>query len=115
MALTHTTAVRNALADDLLASIGNTGQLQLYTVGDVSIALLPLPATSGAVGATDLTFGVFTSDTDADGGECSYLVIETNGGTEIFRFLPGDITMSSTTIGAADTVSCSSLVWQPPA
>ena len=115
MAITHTTASRNSLSDKLLADIGSSGLLTLRTSGDAEVATLTLPGTSGTVGATDLTFGTFTDDTSATGGECAHLRIETSGSTEIFRFVPGDITMSSTTIGAGDTVQCSSLVYQPPA
>jgi hypothetical protein len=115
MALTHTVAMRNAISDAVLAAIGNSGQLVLYTVGDTEIATLTLPATSGTVGATDLTFGTFTDDTNATGGTCTYMAIETSGGLEIFQFPEGDVTLSNTVIGAGDTVQCSSLVYTPPA
>lgn len=114
-AVTHITATRNAIADAVLAEIGASGQMTLRTSGDAEIATLTLPTTSGSVGATDLTFGTFTDDTNATGGTVDHIRIETNGGTEVFRFAPADITISSTTIGAGDTVSCSSLVYQPPA
>jgi hypothetical protein len=113
-AVTHVTATRNAIADAVLAAIGASGQMTLRTSGDAEIATLTLPTTSGSVGATDLTFGTFTDDTDATGGTVDHIRIETNGGSEVFRFAPADITISSTTIGAGDTVQCSSLVYQPP-
>ena len=115
MAITHLTATRNSISDAVLAAVGNTGQMTLRTSGNAEVATLPLPATSGTVGATDLTFGTFTDDTSATGGVVDHIRIETNGGTEVFRFAPADITVSSTTIGAGDTVQCSSLVYQPPA
>lgn len=114
-AVTHVTATRNAISDAVLVAIGNSGQLTLRTSGDAEIATLTLPTTSGTVGATDLTFGTFTDDTNATGGTVDHLRIETSGGVEVFRFLPADITISSTVIGAGDTVQCSSLVYQPPA
>lgn len=114
MAITHTTATRNAISDAVLVEIGANGQMTGRTAGDAEVFTLTLPATSGTVGATDLTFGTFTDDTSATGGTVDHLRIETSVGTEIFRFAPADITMSSTTIGAGDTVSCSSLVYQPP-
>ena len=114
MAVTHPTAERNSISDKVLADIGNTGQLTLRTSGDAEIATLVLPTTSGTVGTTDLTFGTFTDDSSATGGTTDHLRIETSAGTEIFRFVPGDITMSSTVIGATDTVQCSSLVYAPP-
>ena len=114
MAVTHVTATRNAISDAVLTEIGNSGQMTGRTSGDAEVFTLTLPATSGTVGATDLTFGTFTDDTNATGGTVDHLRIETSGSSEVFRFVPGDITMSSTTIGAGDTVSCSSLVYQPP-
>ncbi len=115
MALTHTTALRNAISDAVLTAIGNNGQLTLRSAADAEIATLTLPATSGTVGATDLTFGTFTDDTNATGGTVDHLRIENSGGSEQFRFDPADITISSTVIAASDTVQCSSLVYQPPA
>ena len=116
MALTHVTTLRNAISDAVLAALGNTAQLTLRPAGDTPIiATLTLPATSGTVGATDLTFGVFVDDTNAVAGTVAHLRMETSAGAEQFRFLPGDITISSLAIGAGDTVQCSSLVYQPPA
>ena len=117
MALTHTTATRNAISDAVLVAIGASGKMTGRTSGDVEVFTLTLPATSGTVGATDLTFGTFTDDTSATGGIVAHIRIETTAGTEVFRFnASGDgVTMSSTTIGATDTVQCSSLVYAPPA
>ena len=115
MAVTHVTATRNAISDAVLAEVGNSGQMTLRTSGGAEIATLTLPTTSGTVGATDLTFGTFTDDTNATGGTVDHIRIETVGGTEVFRFGTGDVTLSSTVIAAGDTVQCSSLVYQPPA
>ena len=115
MALTQVVAARNAISDAVLAEIGNNGKLVLYTSGDAEIATLDLPSPSGTVGATDLTFGTFTDDTNATGGTCTYMAIETTGDVEVFQFPEGDVTLSSTVIGAGDTVQCSSLVYTPPA
>src|SRR6056297_2621286 len=99
MALTHTTATRNAISDAVLVAIGNSGQMTGRTSGDAEVFTLTLPTTSGTVGATDLTFGAFTDDTSAAGGVVDHIRIETSGGTEVFRFnASGDgVTMSSTT------------------
>jgi len=116
MGVTHTTAMRNAISDAVLAAIGTSCKLKLRPAGETPvIATLSVSGTSGTVGSTDLTFNTFIDDTNAAGGTCTHLTIETSGDVEIFRFLPGDITISSTTIGAGDTVQCSSLVYQPPA
>ncbi|MDH3375365.1 MAG: hypothetical protein OEQ39_00140 [Gammaproteobacteria bacterium] len=115
-AVTHVVATRNAISDAVVALVNATGngQLTLRTVADAEIATLTIN-TANSVGATDLTFGDFLDDTNATGGTVDHLRIENNTGTEIFRFLPTDITISSTVIGAGDTVQCSSLIYQPPA
>ena len=115
MAITHVTTARNSISDTVLTAVGSTGQMTLRTSGNAEIATLTLPGTSGTVGATDLTFGTFADDTSATGGTVDHIRIETSGGGEVFRFAPGDITLSSSVIGNGDTVQCSSLVYQPPA
>lgn len=118
MALAHTAAVRNQMADDMLTQIGINAQLQLYKAGDLEVAILTLPNPSGTVTLADLDFGVFVDDTSAAGGTVTYLAIETTAGAaEIFRFNPtGDgVTLSNTVIGVGDTVSCSALAWTAPA
>ena len=84
MAVTHVTATRNAISDAVLTEIGNSGQLTLRTSGDAEIATLTLPATSGTVGATDLTFGTFTDDTNATGGTTDRFDAEDSNNTDVF-------------------------------
>ena len=117
MALTHVAATRNNLADQVLTDIGNSGQMTLRTSANAEIATLTLPATSGTVSGAVLTFGTFTDDTNATGGATDHIRIETSASAEVFRFnASGDgVTMSSTTIGAGDTVQCSSLTYTAPA
>ena len=115
MSVTHVTPLRNIIADAVLVAIGNNARLTLRSAIDAVIATLTLPTPSGTVGATDLTFGVFTEDTNAVGGTIDHLRIETSVGVEQFRFLPTEVTISSSVIAPGDTVSCSSLIYQPPA
>ena len=116
MAVVHVANTRNNLAAQVLTDIGNSGQMTLRTSGDVEIATLTLPTTSGTVSGAVLTFGVFTDDASATGGLTDHLRIETSGGAEVYRFnASGDgVTMSSTTIGALDTVQCSSMTYTAP-
>ena len=116
MAVTHVTTTRNAISDAVLVEIGASGKLVLRPSGDTPIiATLPLSATAGIVGTTDLVFEPITSDTSAVAGTVSYLTITTSADVEVFRFLEGDITVSNTVIGAGDTVACSALTYVPPA
>jgi hypothetical protein len=117
MALTHAAATRNSIADAVLADIGTSGFLVLYTSGDAEVATLPLSATAGVVTAEDLVFNSITDDSSATGGVVSYMAIETSGAAEVFRFnATGDgVTLSSTTITATDTVTCSALTYTAPA
>lgn len=115
MAVAHVTATRNAIADAVLAEVGNSGQMTLRTLSSTVLATLTLPTTSGTVGATDLTFGTFTPDTNASAGTVDHLRIETSGGVEVFRFSTTDVTMSTTSISAGDTVTCASLIYVPSA
>lgn len=116
MAVVHVANTRSNIASQVLTDIGNSGQLTLRTSGDAEVATLTLPTTSGTVSGAVLTFGVFTDDTSATGGVCDHLRIETSGGAEVYRFnATGDgVTLSSTTIGAGDTVQCSSMTYTAP-
>ena len=117
MALAHTAAVRNQMADDMLTQIGSSCLLELHKSGDAEVAQLAVSGTSGVVTLADLDFNTFVDDTAADGGVCTYLTIRTSGDVEMFRFnASGDgVTLSNTTIGVGDTVSCSQLAWTAPA
>ena len=118
MAVAHDPITRNNIADAVLADIGASGLLVLRPAGDTPvIATLPLSATAGVVTAEDLVFNTITDDTNAVGGTVDYLTIETSGSQEVFRFnASGDgVTLSSLTIAATDTVSCSALTYTAPA
>jgi hypothetical protein len=124
MALTHTTAIRNGIADYVVDAIdGGTGSgtLEFQTSGNVEVATLTFSATAfGAAGSGTATAATITDDTNATGGTVAKFVIKDGDGTEIFQGTAGDvgtedIVLSSASIGAGDTVSCSSLTYSAPA
>jgi len=115
MALTHTTAARNGLADYIVDQL-DSGNLVIMTSGDVEVATLPLNATAfGAAASGIATANAITSDTSATGGTAALFKLETSGTTEVVRGTVGtsgaDLNLSSVTIGAGDTVSVSSLTY----
>ena len=121
MALTHTTAVRNGLADyvvDLIDAGSGAGTLEFQTSGDVEVATLTF--SDPAFGAADTgtaTANAITSDTSATGGTVAKFVILDSDDTEVFQGTVtatsggGDIEMSTTTVGAGNTVSISSFTY----
>jgi hypothetical protein len=123
MALTHSTARRNALADSVVDAVdvgttNATGRLVFMTSGDVEVATLNLsnPA-AGAASSGTATYSAITSDTSATGGTVARFKIINRDETEIYRGSVtatgggGDIELSSLVISASDTVSVSSLTY----
>lgn len=124
MALTHTTAARNAAADAVvdLIDVGTTdanGDLVIMTSGDVEVATLAMTApaygAAGAVVAGRADSATISDDTSATGGTAALFKVQNRDNTEIFRGTVtatgggGDIEASSVTIAALDTVQCSAL------
>lgn len=127
MAVTHTTAVRTSIADhvvDKLDAAGSpsNGTLQMQTAGSVEVATLTfaVPAFGAAANGT-ATANAITSDTSADGGTVTKAILRDGAGTTIYSCSVtatgggGDIEISSTAVGAGDTVSMSSLTYSAPA
>lgn len=123
MAVTHPTAVRNAIADAVVDSIdsGGAGSLIFQTSGDVEVATLTFSATAfGAASGGTATAAAITSDTSATGGTVAKFKIQ-NGSAADAGFAGAvstsgsDINLSSLTVGAGDTVSISSLTYTAPA
>jgi len=124
MAVTHSTAARNAATDAVTALIGANGRLAFRLTGTVSapgtvVALLPLSATafSAAVSGT-ATANAITSDTNATGNASpvATATLQTNAGTVVIHCAVAasgsDINMTNgLTVAAGDTVSCSSLTY----
>lgn len=130
MAVTHPTAMRNSIADLVVDSIdpGGPGKLKFRLTGTAgspgtAAATLTFSATAfGAASSGTATANAITSDTNATGNASpvATATLETAGGTVIVHCAVAasgsDINMTGgLTIGAGDTVSCSSLTYSAPA
>lgn len=124
MAVTHSTAARNAATDAVTALIGASGKLAFRLTGTVSapgtvVATLSLSATAfGAAVTGTATANAITSDTNATGNASpvATATLQTSAGTVVIHCAVAasgsDINMSNgLTVAAGDTVSCSSLTY----
>lgn len=124
MAVTHSTAARNAATDAVTALIGASGKLAFRLSGTVGapgtvVATLSLSATAFAAAASGTaTANAITSDTNATGNASpvATATLQTSGGTVVIHCAvaasASDINMSNgLTVAAGDTVSCSSLTY----
>lgn len=124
MAVTHSTAARNAATDAVTALIGASGRLRFRLTGTVSspgtsVANLALSATAFGASATGTaTANAISSDTNAAGNASpvATATLETSGGTVVIHCAVAasgsDINLTNgLTIAAGDTVSCSSLTY----
>jgi len=125
MAVTLTTAARNAAADAIvdLIDVGTTdanGDLVIMTSGDVEVATLACsdPAYGDAATGT-ATANTISDDTNATGGTAALFMFQDKDNTEVFRGSVGtsgeDLNLSSTSIGSGDTVSVSRFTATMPA
>lgn len=122
-AVTHTTAVRNTLADavvDLIDGGAGAGFLEFQTSGDVEVATLTFsdPAFGASSGGT-ATANSITDDSSATGGTTDRFDVEDSNNLDVFfgsvATSGADINLSSVAIGAGDTVSVTSLTYSAPA
>ncbi len=124
MAVTHSTAARNAATDAVTALIGASGNLVFRLSGTVgspgtAVATLPLSATAfGAASSGTATANAITSDTNATGNASAVATatLQTSGGTVVIHCAVAasgsDINLTNgLTVNAGDTVSCSSLTY----
>jgi hypothetical protein len=118
MAITYTTAVKNARLDAVTTAIGTTGVLEIGTTGmGTVLATIALgnPAAASASGGV-LTFSGFPrSDTSADatGTAAAARIRTATGGTDIVTGLTvgtsgSDINLDSTSIATGQTVTLNS-------
>ena len=124
MAVSHITTVRNTLADTVvdLVDVGATdanGDLFYTTAVDAEVATLEFAVTAfGAAAAGIATANAIVSDTNAAGGLLALFQFRDRNNAEILRGSitvtagGGDIEISNLTIGAGDTVSCSTLTYE---
>jgi len=124
MAVTHTTAARDAATNAVTALIGASGNLTFRLTGTVGapgavVATLPLSATAfGASSTGTATANAITSDTNAAGNASpvANAALQTSGGTLVIHCAvaasASDINMTNgLTITAGDTVTCTSLTY----
>lgn len=124
MSVTHPTAFRNTVADLVTSTLSTTAKLKFRLSGTAAapgtaVATLAMsnpvaPSASSGV----LTFSSITSDTNATGNASAVATatLETGGGTVVVHCAvaasASDINMTGgLTVGAGDTVSCSSLTY----
>jgi hypothetical protein len=130
MAVTHPTAMRNSIADLVVDAIdaGGPGKLKFRLTGTAgspgtAAATLTFSATAfGAASSGTATASAITSDTNATGNASpvATATLETAAGTVCVHCAVAasgsDINLTGgLTIGAGDTVSCSSLTYSAPA
>lgn len=117
------TAVRNLACDAIVDSVdagAGAGYVQFETSGDVEVATLVCsdPAFGAAASGT-ATAASITSDTNATGGTVAQASWYDSNNAKKWENTVGtsgaEITISSTTIGAGDTVSMSSFTVTVPA
>lgn len=124
MAVTHSTAARNAATDAVTALLGTSGKLKFRLSGTVgspgtAVATLTLSATGFAASSSGTaTANSITSDTAATGNASAIATatLETSAGTVVIHCAVAasgsDINVTNgLTIAALDTVSCSSLTY----
>ena len=123
MAVTHSTAARDAATNAVTALISTSGKLVFRLAGTLgsgaAVATLPLsPTAFGASSSGMATANPITSDTSAAGSATavSTATLQTAGGTVVLQCSvaasSADIIMSGgLTIATGDTVSCSSLTY----
>lgn len=124
MSVTHSTAFRNTVADAHTSALGASPKLKFRLSGTVAApgvaaATLTLSVTSfGASASGVATANAITSDTAATGNATAVAnaTLETSGGIVVSHCAvaasSSDINLSNgLTIGAGDTVSCTSLTY----
>jgi hypothetical protein len=117
MAVTYTTAVKNARLSAVVSQIGATGVLEIGTASMATVlATIALDATAGTAASGVLTFSGFPkSDTSADatGTAAAARIRTASGGTDIVTGLSvgtsgSDINLNSTSIASGQTVTINS-------
>jgi hypothetical protein len=125
MAVTHSTAARNAATDAVTALIGASGKLVFRispsTVASPGTAVATLSFSATAFAASSggtATANAITADTNAAGNASpvAFATMQTSGGTIVVQCSvaasASDINMTNgLTVAAGDTVSCSSLTY----
>lgn len=124
MSFTHASGTRDNIATQVQTDIevgASASQLVLRTTGAVAVATLPMSdPTVGSVSGGVLTFTTPIQDTNAAGGTTDRYTIENGNASAVLTGDAGsvtgtggggDIELSSTTIGATDTVTINTLTY----
>ena len=121
MAITHSTTIRNAMANLVVDAIdaGGAGSLVFQTSADAEVATLAFGATAfGAASSGTAEANAVSDDANAAGGAVAKFVVNSGGAALIFSGAAAtsgsDINLSSLLVGAGDTVSLSSLTYSAP-
>jgi hypothetical protein len=125
MAVTHPTAVRNAVADlvvDRVDAGAGAGTLEMQTAGDVEVATLTFSDPAfGAAAAGTATASAITADASATGGTIAKARLKDSVGTEVCACSVtatgggGDIQLNSVVVSAGQEVAVTSLTYSAPA
>jgi len=123
MAVTHSTAARDAATLAVTNLISTSGKLVFRTspstvaAPGTAVATLTFSATAfGAPSSGTATANAITSDTNAAGGTVAFATLQTSGGTIVVHCAVAasgsDINLTGgLNVTAGDTVSCSSLTY----
>lgn len=124
MAVTHPVAFRNTVADLVDSTLSTTAKLVFRLTGTAAspgTAVATLSMSNPAFGAASsgvITASAITSDTNATGNASAVATatLETGGGTVVVHCAVAasgsDINLTGgLTVGAGDTVACSSLTY----
>lgn len=125
MAVTHSTAARNAATDAVIGLLGSTAKLvfrispSTVVSPGTAVATLSMSATAfGAASTGTATANAITSDTNATGNASpvAFATLQTGAGSVVIQCQVAasgsDINMTNgLTVAAGDTVSCSSLTY----
>lgn len=117
MAVTYTTAVKNARLDAVVTAIGTTGVLEIGTTGmGTVLATIALGNPAGTTSGGILTFSGFPrsdASADASGTAAEARIRTAPGGTDVITGLTvgtsgSDINLDSVSITAGQTVTLNS-------
>ena len=120
MSLTHVTATRNILADDVVDQLDSGDFMFTLADGTTEVATVDLSATAFGAAAVGIATMADTplSDSSATGNASpiAKFLARTSGAAEVFRGSVGtsgeDINLTSLTIGATDTLTLSSFTYE---
>lgn len=128
MALAHTTATRNALANAIatLVDAGAAPVIEIYDAGlllaEVAMAT-PAAFAAASSGEIDAVMPLADSSANAAGTADNFIVYDDpsgGGGTEVFRGSVsdtgggGDLEMSNATFAAGETINITTFTWIAP-